>query len=60
MSQSGSKDESWRKTLHSIMGGVFLIGLAILFYLDALWPWILALVGVLIIGEAVIYYYLRS
>lgn len=59
MGQSNNnREESRKKALHGIMGGVFLIGLAILFYFNALWPWILALIGILAIGEALIRYYL--
>ncbi|MEM0005354.1 MAG: hypothetical protein QXJ56_03690 [Ignisphaera sp.] len=50
-------EESRKKALHGVMGGIFLIGLAILFYFNALWPWILALLGILAIGEALIRYY---
>ena len=35
-------------------GGVFLMGLALLFYFDAFWPWILALTGVIVILEALL------
>jgi hypothetical protein len=41
-----------KRFIHSVIGGAFLIGLAILFYFDALWPWILALVGIVVIIEA--------
>lgn len=44
----GKKD----KRKHALSTGVFFIGLAVLFYYDALWPWILALVGIMIIMEA--------
>lgn len=49
--------ESKRKALEGALAGAFLIGLAFLFYRGALWPWILALVGALIIGEALVHYY---
>jgi hypothetical protein len=45
--------ESSRRA-HAIIGGVFLIGLAVLFYFDLFWPWILALVGLVIILEALL------
>jgi hypothetical protein len=52
---SGERDREKRgKLVHAVTTGVFLIGLAILFYLDAFWPWILALVGVFIILEALL------
>lgn len=47
---------SKRNLVHSITGGVFLIGLAILFYVG-FWPWILALLGVIAIIEGVGEYY---
>lgn len=53
---SGDGRELKRKALHGVLGGLFLIGLAVLFYLDALWPWVLALVGALVIAEAVVQY----
>lgn len=48
---SGDKDKR-RKLAHAVSVGVFLIGLAILFYFDLFWPWILALVGIIVILEA--------
>lgn len=52
---SGERDREKRgKLVHAFTTGVFLIGLAILFYLDAFWPWILALIGVVIILEALL------
>jgi hypothetical protein len=39
--------------VHAISGGIFLIGLAVLFYFDAFWPWILALVGIITIIESI-------
>lgn len=41
-----------RRVVHGVIGGVFLIGLAVLFYFNAFWPWILALVGVVVILKA--------
>lgn len=51
----GSKKRLW----HSISIGVFLIGLAVLFYID-FWPWILALVGLTLIIEGIGEYYSRK
>jgi len=55
----GEKKEAYQeakgkkgKRKHALSTGVFLIGLAVLFYYDALWPWILALVGIMIVMEA--------
>lgn len=45
--------ERHKRLIHGICGGIFLIGLAILFYLDIFWPWILALVGIIIIIETI-------
>jgi len=42
-----------------VAGGVFLIGLAILFYVG-FWPWILALLGIMAIIEGVSEYYSRK
>jgi len=43
----------WLKGLwHSVACGVFLIGLAVVFYVG-FWPWILALVGLTVIIEGV-------
>lgn len=53
-----SKCRSKRKFIHSITGGVFLIGLAILFYIG-FWPWILALVGIITIIEGIGEYYVK-
>lgn len=47
-----SGSEKRKRMIHAVCGGVFLIGLAILFYFDLFWPWILALVGVIVILEA--------
>ncbi|MEM1773495.1 MAG: hypothetical protein QXO93_00015 [Acidilobaceae archaeon] len=58
MAQESEIRKSKKIALHGVVGGVFLIGLAILFYFDALWPWILALVGFIIIVEALAKYYL--
>ncbi|MEM1772120.1 MAG: DUF2892 domain-containing protein [Ignisphaera sp.] len=64
MSQSTSdrddREEHKRRVLHSVMGGIFLIGLAILFYFHSLWPWILALIGALMIVEALTRYKSRT
>jgi hypothetical protein len=51
MDMPGEK-EGRKRMVHAISGGVFLIGLAVLFYFDLFWPWILALVGVITILEA--------
>lgn len=53
--KSGNKD-SKRMLWHSISGGIFLIGLAILFYVG-FWPWILALLGLIAIIEGIGKYY---
>lgn len=45
---------------HSIAGGVFLIGLAVLFYFGSFWPWILALIGLMVIIKGVAEYYSRK
>lgn len=47
-----------RRVVSAVAVGLFLVGLAVLFHLDALWPWILALVGAFIIIEAVAKYFL--
>ncbi|MEM0004802.1 MAG: hypothetical protein QXE10_02360 [Desulfurococcaceae archaeon] len=52
---SSEEKEKRRKLAHAVTGGVFLIGLAILFYFDLFWPWILALVGILVILEALLH-----
>lgn len=57
MSKEEKKER--KKVLHGIVGGVFLIGLAILYYFDAFWPWILALLGIISIMESIIMYYNR-
>lgn len=44
--------EGRKRIFHAISGGVFLFGLAALFYFDLFWPWILALAGVIVILEA--------
>ncbi|MEM2078968.1 MAG: hypothetical protein QXH45_06895 [Thermosphaera sp.] len=49
--------KSKKNILHGVLGGTFLIGLAMLFYFDEFRPWILAVIGILAIGEAVITYY---
>ncbi|MEM2557620.1 MAG: hypothetical protein QW600_02890 [Candidatus Bathyarchaeia archaeon] len=55
-----SKDMGLKRVLwHSVAGGVFLIGLAILFYVG-FWPWILALLGIMAIIEGVGEYYSRK
>lgn len=58
-----SEEERRKKTkriIHGVEGGVFLVGLALLFYFNALWPWILALIGVIVILESIIRYYTSS
>lgn len=50
---SESRDKSRKQLIHTACGGVFLIGLALLFYFNVFWPWILALIGVIIIVEAI-------
>ena len=50
----GKEDTRDSKHAHAVVGGVFLIGLAVLFYFDLFWPWILALVGVVVILEALL------
>lgn len=51
----GSKRRLW----HSVSGGVFLIGLAVLLYVG-FWPWILVLVGLMAIIEGVGEYHSRK
>lgn len=51
----GSKRMLW----HYISGGVFLIGLAILFHIG-FWPWILALLGLMAIIEGIGEYYSKE
>lgn len=34
-----------------------MVGLAVLFYFDALWPWVLVLIGAIIIAEALARHY---
>lgn len=46
------EDKRKNKKKHALSTGIFLIGLAMLFYYDAFWPWILALIGLIIIVEA--------
>lgn len=55
----GSRNGSKRRPWHSITGGVFLIGLAILFYIG-FWPWILVLLGLMAIIEGIGEYYYRG
>jgi hypothetical protein len=55
VTMSSEEKEKRRKLAHAVTGGVFLIGLAILFYFDLFWPWILALVGILVILEALLH-----
>jgi hypothetical protein len=50
----GSKKGLW----HLVACGVFLIGLAVVFYVG-FWPWILALVGLTVIIEGVGEHYSR-
>jgi hypothetical protein len=55
VTMSSEEKEKRRKLAHAVTGGVLLIGLAILFYFDLFWPWILALVGILVILEALLH-----
>lgn len=58
MGQSDKNKELAKKRLyHSLLVGSILIGLAVLFYFDALFPWVIALIGILLIGEELIRYY---
>jgi uncharacterized membrane protein len=50
--RSEGRGSKRRNLWHSVAGGVFLIGLAIVFYVG-FWPWILALVGLTVIIEGV-------
>jgi len=56
MSEKTGDKNSKRMLWHSLSSGVFLIGLAILFYIG-FWPWILALVGLAVIIEGLGEYY---
>jgi len=56
MSEKTEDKNSKRLLWHSVTSGVFLIGLAILFYVG-FWPWILALVGLTVIIEGLGEYY---
>jgi len=56
MSEKTEDKNSKRILWHSLSGGVFLIGLAILFYVG-FWPWILTLVGLTVIVEGLGEYY---
>jgi hypothetical protein len=47
-----------KDTCKSIANGIFLIGLAIVFYFD-FWPWILALTGLHVIIERVCNYFVK-
>ncbi|MEM2500783.1 MAG: DUF2892 domain-containing protein [Candidatus Bathyarchaeia archaeon] len=59
MSEKSEDKGSKRRLWHSITGGVFLIGLAILFYVG-FWPWILALLGLMAIIEGIGEYHCRK
>lgn len=50
----GKEESRGSKLAHAVVAGVFLIGLAVLFYFDLFWPWIMALVGVVVILEALL------
>jgi hypothetical protein len=51
LSEGGGRS---RRLVHAVCGGIFLIGLAVLFHFNAFWPWILALLGAIVIAEALI------
>jgi uncharacterized membrane protein HdeD (DUF308 family) len=57
-----SKDNDLKKKelWDSIVAGIFLIGLAILFYLGFFWPWIIALVGLALIIKGIMKYYSKN
>ncbi|MEM1507568.1 MAG: hypothetical protein QXU02_00995 [Candidatus Bathyarchaeia archaeon] len=59
MSEKSGNGSSKRRLWHSVSGGVFLIGLAVLFYVG-FWPWILVLLGLMAIIEGVGEYYSRK
>ncbi|MEM3926923.1 MAG: hypothetical protein QXU13_05020 [Desulfurococcaceae archaeon] len=52
------REKKSRQVIHGVIAGSFLVGLALLFYFHALWPWIIALVGVVVILESIIRYHL--
>lgn len=56
MSRESRSSLSKRKLIHSITAGAFLIGLAILFHIG-FWPWILALIGIIVMIEGIGEYY---
>jgi len=37
--KSGKEENRDSKLAHTVVAGVFLIGLAVLFYFDLFWPW---------------------
>ncbi|MEM0233045.1 MAG: hypothetical protein QXD66_02215 [Candidatus Nezhaarchaeales archaeon] len=59
MSEISRNRGSRRRLWHYVSGGVFLIGLAVLFYVG-FWPWILALLGLIAIIEGIGEYYSRE
>jgi len=52
--------ERARRLAHAVSGGVLLIGLAVLFHFNAFWPWILALIGIMVIIEALVAVYFED
>lgn len=48
-----------KDTCKSIANGIFLIGLAIVFYFD-FWPWILALIGLYIIIKGICNHFVKG
>jgi len=46
--------ERARRLTHAVSGGAFLIGLAVLFHLNSLRPWVLTLTGVMVVIEALV------
>ncbi|MEM2648063.1 MAG: hypothetical protein QXS10_03205 [Candidatus Bathyarchaeia archaeon] len=59
MSEISGDSGSRRRLWHYVSGGVFLIGLAVLFYVG-FWPWILALLGLIAIIEGIGEYHSRE
>jgi len=58
--RSKDNDLKKREFWDSTVAGIFLIGLAILFYLGFFWPWIIALVGLTLIIKGMIKYYSKN